>query len=923
MQNEKSPLSLLENPSIKSSKFLYFILWMSYLLCAILLSKISFQSQVVPVWLPAGIALVGCYIWWWRFFPAVFTASFIFNCIVVPNFELSHLFSSLGLQNTIISMGATLQAVIGAAILRYWFINPIHEWDNKKTVYFILFIGISINVVSANIGVYSLSLFNPSYSMEAYWVNVIYWWLGDSLGVLLAVPLLLSLFNYNHLKNQQKKASVIIIYTVILLFIIVVSMTWFFISTSKVDTQQLVNKEVEVIENGIHRQLNNNLHQLHELAEYIQNQPNITRHDFESFVTQKITSASNIKAMSWNPLIHYFEKEEHEVELTKLYEKPITIRGDLLEKDDPIVYVKFIAPEKSNVKAVGFNVYSNESRKQTLLNALLNYQPKATPIIQLVQSEKAEPAFLLFFPVLKQAQATSYFDEQMKRLEGFATGVFLVNSILENAINEQQRKLFFYEFYEQGNNNSFSSNTNDHELILHNNTQHVSRSFRISGQVWQINLLVNKQYVADQQNIDYLVLFILQVFIVITIMMLLFIMNNRQLVLDKIVNERTKSLNNAMTEAKKANEAKSQFLANMSHEIRTPMNSVIGFSQLAKQSTDMDEIKSYLERVDISSDLLLHIVNDILDIAKIESQKLELNHSVFDVRHSIKRITTVFENTAINNKITWHTQDNLPNGLYFVGDQTRFEQILMNLCSNAIKFTQQGKISLIAELIDRDDKQAKLKFVIEDTGIGITEDNIKKLFKPFIQADSSTSRQFGGTGLGLTISKELSKLMNGDIDISSKMGVGSTFTFYCTLAISNEKPKQLLIADNNIDNLQGVDHLTVLVAEDNRVNQKLIDIILKKLGINADIVENGLLAVEQVQKKEYDVVIMDCQMPVLDGYEATKFIRSIPKYEKLPIIALTADVDTRSREKGIKAGFNKHLSKPVNLAELVQSLKEI
>lgn len=921
MQNNFSEKYKEKIGELKGRKTLYISFFFSYFLIGILLLKISFQSQIVPVWIPAGIALVGCYIWWWRFFPAVFVAAFIFNFSVIPDFELSYIFTSIGLQNTMIASGATLQAIAGSALLRYRLGNPVNEWNNVSTFYFIFIVGILINVISANIGVYSLSLFDPSFSIDSYWTNMIYWWLGDSLGVLLTVPFLLSLFTYKKLDSQQKKARMIIVYSVTVLFILVTTMTWFFVSTSNTNTQRLVNKEIEVIENGIHRQLNSSIFHLKHLSDYIQKTQNITHDDFERYVGNQIASDASIKAMSWNPLIYSPMKALHESNLSEIYSKALFIKGNKLDIDDPLIYVKLISPTQGNEKAIGFNVYSNPSRKQTLLKALTNYQPKATPIIQLIQSEHPEPAFLLFFPVLEQT--LSHSGEQVQRLKGFATGVFLANNILKLAINEQQRDMFLFELLEQGKSTNFSSNTATKELTIQKNPEHVSQSFEIAGQVWIINLLVNNTYITEQQNQSYFILFLLQMAIVTTIMMLLLLMNNRQLALDNEVKSKTKSLNSAMIEANKANKAKSQFLANMSHEIRTPMNSVIGFSQLAKQSDDITEIKSYVNNINVSSELLLHIVNDILDISKIESQKLALDNEVFDVHESIRRIGIIFEQASTDKNLIWKIINKLPEGLYFKGDQTRFEQILMNLCGNAIKFTQLGGISLVAELIQQDKNQATLKIAVIDTGIGIAQEKIDKIFQPFVQEDASTSRNFGGTGLGLAISKELSKLMHGDIVISSKQGEGSAFTFICKLDISKNKPIDYLTTNGKIDNTESFEHLSILVAEDNRINQKLIEIVLKKLGIKADIVENGQLAVEQVQQKKYNAILMDCQMPVLDGYEATRIIRTMPNYQNLPIIALTADVDTRSKERALKVGFNKHLSKPINIEELKKSLREL
>jgi len=940
-------VSLKETYLLKNTWPLYFTLFASYIICGYLLSSISFQSQIVPIWLPAGIALVGCYLWWWRFFPAVFIASFIFNCSVTSNFDTSLLISNIAIQNAIIASGASLQALVGGALLRYWLGNPISQWQNKRTLYFILVVGVSINLISAAIGVTSLSVFHPEYTAEDFQLNLIFWWLGDSLGVLLALPFILSLLNYRKLKVEQRKARLIITYSITALFFIIILLTQFFIASSKINTDELVTKEAKVIENGIYRQISTSIEQLNLLATFIQHNPDISRQQFHSFVSELTQNSNTLKAMSWNPLINQQQKLSHESSLTQIYQKDLIIKGKPLSIDDDMVYVKFISPEENNSKAIGFNVYSNPSRKKTLDSTMKNYQPQATPIIQLVQSFKKEPAFLLFFPVFEQAKQTERTID--KKLIGFATGVFLAEKIISNAINSSQEKLFYFEVFEQNKKQWFFSNTDNEPLALKETNKHFSHDFYVAGQTWNINLFANENYLTQQQHQEFFKFFILLIIIAITIISSLLLMNNRQLQLNNVVSQRTDSLKEAMKEAKQASKAKSQFLANMSHEIRTPMNSVIGFAQLAKVSNNMEEIKSYLQHIDISSDLLLHIVNNILDISKIESEKLFLTKETFDMHLVLNRIYSLFEVEASNNALTWHLKDNLPANVNFSGDQTRIEQILMNLCGNAMKFTKSGGVSVTADLLKVFDNIAHIAITVKDTGIGISPSQIETLFKPFTQADASTSRDFGGTGLGLTIAKKLSQLMAGDITIESEVGVGTSFIFTCKLPLSRTRPtvtnlesdsfqkytNQAAKEDNIEDTVEAssnvtkpnqqsaLTHLKVLVAEDNRINQKLIKTVLTKLGINAVIVENGQLAVDYVQKEAVDVILMDCQMPVLDGYQATEIIRAMPEYSDLAIFALTADVDTRSKEKAMSLGFTKHLAKPINLEKLTECLLEV
>ncbi len=924
---------------------LYIAFFLSYIAAGYLtLSVISFQSQIAHIWLPAGIALVGCYLWWWRFFPAVILASFIFNFAVAPSVDTTLIFPEKIIQNLFISLGAGLQAMLGSSLLRYWLGSPVRQLKNINTLYFVFVVGILVNLVSATIGVSSLTVFNPSYSLENFQLNLVFWWLGDSLGILISLPFIFTLLNTKALKPELRKYQWIMTISMSAVFLIAIVLTRFFIANSNIAAQDLISKEVKAIENGVYRQISLSIEQVAKLAERLQKHPDISRDNFHKFVNGFSQNTNSLQAMAWNPLIHADEILAKERQLSSDYQQKLAIRGRPLSVNDKVVYVKLISPEATNTKAIGFNIYSNPARKKILNDAMASYQPKATGIIQVVQSFNIEPGFLLFVPVFEQVSKAEITND--KRLIGFASGVFLAQKLISNAIDSRNNKLFYYEVFEQNKKQWFLSNAKKGDSYSKINNKHFMHTFNVAGQVLKMHLFVNNKYLIKQQHNEFMNFFLLLFLIVTTIVLALLLLHNRQLQLDELVNKRTSDLHDAMQEATRANQAKSQFLANMSHQIRTPMSAVIGFAQLAKVSTSPEEIKAYLEQIDSSSDLLLSLVDDILDIANIESEKLVLKTEAIDLHLILQRIYNAFEVEADKKKLTWHLHDNIPKAVNFLGDQARIEQILINLCGNAMKLTETGGVSITADLIKVVDNQAHLSITVTDSGVGLSAESINLLFDPFTQTDTCAGAEnlpdFGGTGLGLTISKKLSLLMNGDIKVKSKKGFGSSFTFTCKLLLTRTKPKVddinnssfKTIANQQALNTQGktdiaadnehlnkqLANLRVLVAEDNCINQKLINNVLNKLGITPVIVENGQLAINHLLERSVDVILMDCQMPVLDGYQATKQIRAMPNFADIPIFALTADVDSRTKDKALSFGFTRYISKPIKIEQLTKSL---
>ncbi|MEZ7892537.1 MAG: response regulator [Candidatus Wallbacteria bacterium] len=668
------------------------------------------------------------------------------------------------------------------------------------------------------------------------------------------------------------------------------------------------------------------------------------------FVSQILKKFTIFESIAWAPKITIEERQEHEKNAgaalgVDYFIKDISANGVLVPAVTREVYFPIFYHEPSELKFLGYDLNGEKTRSDTIKKAINEGMVIATKKIKMYNG--ASHGIICFMPVFNSDSVPVNIIAREKQLKGVIYGAYFIDKFINNVVfqfvDRVPENLNFCIYLISEQNEKLSENLL-YGRLMEDFPLYYEKRIKLYGQQWLFVWQGGKKYDDGPELMTSWLLGIGSFLLTILIVIIVKLLQNYVFAANEQINLKIKELSianielqgeiverkkvekelyEAKVQADSANKAKSLFLANMSHEIRTPLNSIIGFTEILGETEINREQKELLGYIATSSNGLLALINDILDFSKIEAGKLEVESIEFDIGHVVHEVVSIANAAAIEKRLelTYEIDDRIKKNV--IGDPYRLKQIILNLVSNAIKFTDKGYVKIKCEQINEENDAINVKISVIDTGIGISENEQLKIFKPFVQADGTVARKFGGTGLGLAISTQLVKLMGGEqILLQSEKGRGSTFYFLIKFQFGSAIDNASENVSTPKENLtKSVKKINILLAEDNVLNVKLALQILNKRGHNVKVVNDGAQAVETCAKENFDLILMDVQMPVMDGIEATKKIRE--NGITVPIIAMTAAALKGDQEACINAGMTGYISKPIKIKELEKKICEV
>jgi two-component system, sensor histidine kinase len=855
---------------------------------------LAIDSYAVAAWPPSGIAVASFLLWDRRAVVGITLGALVTNLVHLDNVTDALNWQIL-LQAITVATAAVFQAWLGAKIIVKVINAPLDLSSLKHSVQSLIVAGPVCCVISASVGT-SLLLFNNMLPPHGIANNFIGWWIGDSIGVLIFTPLMLAAFNYSKIRHRLQ-----VILPSLLVYIFISLSFYGVASVKKEKDMQRQEGKVVNVQAALNHKLEEVTAHLTLLATFFASSDDVNVNEFKQFTTKQLAYREEVIAFAWLPALEKERRFTYQQGTSFTEAESADVKEQAAGQREMYYPIQYINPQKGNESTIGFDLASVGSLQAALNQAKELNQLVATHAVELFQGG-TQLGVLFLHPVFGNTLTEDDF-------KGFVVAAVSLQTLSHSLLFEQDNLVtvsFFDITHADDTQALYITNTSSMELLK-------AYQLEIGERTWRVEL--HEPTSSSSWLIYWLALIVGMLFVWLLITFLISVTGTNIQIREQVAKQ-TRTLRVEKQKADEASQAKSQFLANISHEIRTPINGIKGLHYLALQQSDWQQGSTYIKQADGALSVLLRVLNDVLDFSKMEAGKLDLVQEPVVIGDLAEEIISLmqFEVSAKSLVLTLDYEKSVD--LVVHTDPIRLKQVLLNLLNNAVKFTNKGKVSLRIW-----QSQDMTHFSVSDTGIGISADVQRQLFKPFAQADSSTSRQYGGTGLGLSICKKLVELMGGTIDLTSRVGKGSTFTFTLPLESTLPKAQQIQSQQHEID-IKSISFVgyKLLLVEDNPLNQQVAHAILKAQGCVVEIANDGVEAIEMVAENNYDMVLMDIQMPRMDGLQATKVIRNELGLFDLPIIGLSANAQDDDIKKALQCGMNNYVTKPINANTLFTTL---
>lgn len=856
----------------------------------------GFASLIWPV---TGVML-GLYL---IFGPSILIGSLLSSLLVIDQQSVISFIPNYAV--VILAFTSVFQFIISKYLVLRFFKLPVKIHFPSEIIKFLLLTGPLSTFITSSIFAITLWVYLKLNTELLFYI----WaakWIGDFISIVFITPIILFLGENDFVPKAKRPFAAI---STSLFVLSVISFIYILNSynTFQEKEQQFINSTQPFVEhmNVAHSTIKNHLTALNG---FFQASETVTREEFKIFTNKIYQSDIKIRALAWLPLVNDRDRVEFEEGLVKegfnQKIKTLTEQGfqSSLKQDDyiPIFYTE---PLKENSSAIGLDVSTHPPVIKSVNKAINEKKHIITPLLSLVQQQDKYTGVIVYSPIYKAKTPT-----EVEKFQGLVEAVFELDVLALHVHQKINASNFTYQL-SYGDNNVL-------EHPLYNSQGMFNHKIKISIFDKSGSLTFSSTKSFELGLIDWTGLILILVGCVIGIIsvMLVFLIISFNYSLKKKVKENTAKLIKNNDELIRANKAKNLFLANISHEYRTPLNAIIGFTEIAKRETKDQNAIDYLTKIDHSSNILLNIVNDVLDISKMQAGELNLESRSFNPSIEILSVIDMLTEKANEKSITITKSLHQNFNTWVAGDDFRFKQILINLLNNAIKFTKNGEININGHCQNTESTRI-LTFTVLDTGIGINKEQQINIFSAFAQAESSTTRKYGGTGLGLSIVKQLCTLMNGDITLTSQYGKGSEFTVTLELPQAQKPVKLSAYKEEKLQqsNFEGIN---LLVVEDNKINQTIVQKQLESLGVSCDLVDDGQEALNYLEHQIPELILMDLQMPTMDGFTASSIIKKNDKLKNIPIIILSASVGKEDKERAEELGIEDFIHKPFQQADL-------